>query len=111
MTATDRPRQSSAAGNTFVFRLHHGRVIEGSRGLQQRPFLDPACAFVCNAIEVVERTFTDAHAIINSGAVRVVAYGLAVDRGITDGVHAQYARSCDAPVCMESMPGSTLTVP
>jgi len=67
--------------------------------------------FASNAIEVVERTFTDACAIINSGAERVVASSLAVDRGITDAVHAQYACRCDAPVCMESMPGSTLTAP
>jgi SET domain-containing protein len=84
-------RQRSEAGQTFVFGLSDGRVIDGSRGGNSTRFLDHACTPNCEAIETGDRVFIHALAPITPGDELFIDYGLSVDGAVSQSC-CQYVR-------------------
>lgn len=102
-SAVRRFKRVGEAGHTFFFGLTDGRVIDGGLQGNSARWLNHSCGANCEASEEGERVFIEASRDIAAGEELLIAYGLSVDKPLTDDLRAQYQCRCGHKACRGTM--------
>lgn len=101
--AVRQHRKQGVSGHTYSFGLSDGRVIDGGQRGNSARWLNHSCNANCEAIEIDDRVFIHASAVISPGDELFLDYQLVVDQPADDEIRLCYACRCGAPGCRGTM--------